>query len=47
VEKAVKAYQKANGLTEDGIVGPELARKLDGGAAPKTDGAKVDGAATK
>jgi hypothetical protein len=29
VEKTVRAYQKANSLTEDGIVGSEMAKKLD------------------
>lgn len=29
VEKTVRAYQKANNLTEDGIVGSEMAKKLD------------------
>ncbi len=35
-ERAVKAFQRANGLTVDGLVGPRTRAALDGGSAPTT-----------
>lgn len=36
-EKAVKAFQKANGLEEDGVVGVDTAAAIDRGAPAKTE----------
>jgi putative chitinase len=41
-EAAVKAWQKANGLKDDGIVGPKTWSKLFGESSPKTTVIKED-----
>jgi putative chitinase len=41
-EAAVKAWQKANGLKDDGVVGPTTWSKLFGESAPKTTVIKED-----
>ncbi len=43
---AVKAFQKKNGLTQDGVAGKVTQKKLESASAIKADGTKANAAAT-
>ncbi len=44
--EAVKAFQKKNGLTQDGVAGPSTQKKLNAANAIKADGTKANATAT-
>ncbi len=46
-ENAVKAFQKKNGLTQDGVAGPVTMKKMESSSAIKADGTKASASSTE